>query len=749
MRTNLPADPASTDRRSFIGRSNRLRRTLSVAVVAVVVVAGLAVALVTAGGSAGQSPEGSSDWSTFGLDYGQTRHVTADQITTKNLDRLGRVADVNLQKVDPSLPGGQQSYPLEIGGTLYVTTSFDHAFALDARTGRVRWHFAPSRIGAFKNFGVTANRGLAYCDGRLYMLTLDMRILALDPGTGKLVQQRAISAAVKQARPEFGYYESAAPVCYKGTLLLGSSGADNGVRGFVMAYHAKDLTPAWSHPYWTVPPEGQGWRRFGRFHGGGAVWMPVTIDTQTGIAYFSVSNPSPDFFPQLRPGPNPKTNSVVAVDVATGRERWWRQQLKHDQWDYDTGASPVLYNAKVGGKERKVVSVGTKEGYWYAYDTASGKPLYQRVKLIDRIDHPALKLGKPVIIRPSALGGQNYAPSSYSPQTNMLYSAASQTAGVLIQAKSAAQVNADRVRGDVDAGAINGFGSPVKGVKDYGVVSAIDLVTGKIAWKARTPQPERGGVTTTSTGLAFVGGGDGVLRAFDAKTGKLLWRFQTGAQIASAPTIYTLDGKEYLALTVGGTPTSSAGGKESRVQIFALGGSLTQSKAPQTTAPVSSGQAQTGSKYLSYGSNPNELNLTVVASQSAAGGGLNFNGFSRGRMIVRVPVGTTVSGTFKNASAEMPHSVVITGAAKSDILRAQGFKPVQKGAETPDPAVGITSGTQFFTFHADRIGRYAIVCAIPGHALGGMWDYLQVVPKGEAPSIKLGAKTITLKRRAG
>jgi alcohol dehydrogenase (cytochrome c) len=698
--------------------------------------------------SAGQSSAASTAWTTFSENYGQTRYVTADQITAGNVGRLGRVANTNLQKSVPSLPGGEQSYPLEIGGTLYVTTSFDHAFALDARTGRVLWHFAPSKIGAFKNFGVTANRGLASCDGRLYLLTLDMRIIALDPKTGKLVQERHISEAISQARPEFGYYESTAPVCYKGTLLIGASGADNGVRGFVMAYHASNLTPAWSHPYWTVPPEGQGWRRFGRFHGGGAVWMPVTIDSQTDTVYFSASNPSPDFFPQLRPGPDPKTNSVIAVDLKTGREKWWRQQLKHDQWDYDTGASPLLYTATVGGKQRKVVSVGTKEGYWYAYDAATGEPIYTRVKLIDRIDHPALKLGKPVVIRPNTIGGQNYATSSYDPQTNMLYSAASQTTATLTQDKTAAQVDRDRVRGDVDTGAVNGFGSPVKGAKDYGVVTAIDLNTGKVAWKARTPQPERGGVTTTSGGLAFVGGGDGVLRAFDAKTGKVLFRFQTGAQIAAAPTNYTLDGKEYVAVTVGGTPSSSAGGKLAQVQIFALGGSRTQSKPPKTAAPPAQAQPQTGNQYLGYGSKPNELNLTLLAAHGSAGGGLNFNGYNRGRMTVRVPLGSTVTVTFKNESTEMPHSAVITGGAKSDILRAQGFKPVQKGAETPDPAVGIASGTQFLTFHANRVGRYGIVCAVPGHALGGMWDYLQVVPKGQNPSITLGSKTTTLKSNA-
>jgi hypothetical protein len=258
-----------------------------------------------------------------------------------------------------------------------------------------------------------------------------------------------------------------------------------------MAYNADDLTPAWEQPYWTVPPEGQDWRSRGRFHGGGAVWTPVTIDRETDTAYFSVANPSPDFFPQLRPGANPKTNSVVALDVKTGREKWWRQQLPNDSWDYDTAASPVVASAEIDGEERKVVSVGTKEGVWFAYDADSGEPIYERVQIIDKVDHPRLVPGRPVEIYPSALGGHNSAPAAYNPETSLHYIAAIQSGSRLIQARSAAQVDRDRVRGDVDAGAINGFGEPIPGYKDYGLVTAIDMGTGEVAG-GREPPPDPG-----------------------------------------------------------------------------------------------------------------------------------------------------------------------------------------------------------------------------------------------------------------
>jgi alcohol dehydrogenase (cytochrome c) len=730
---------------------NRLRTILTWAsVTSAVVIAAVMVAGCggdSRGENAGAVPAGLSDseWGTYSYSYEQTRYVPFTEIEADNLSHLGRVFTVDFQEIEQGVPGGQQSQPLVVDGVLYVTTSFNHVFAVDAAKGDVLWHFVPDRIGAFKNFGVTTNRGVAYGAGKVYMLTLDMRILALDAKTGELVQEMPISDAVQDARPEFGYYESAAPIYYEGKLLIGSSGSDNGVRGFVMAYNADDLSPAWEQPYWTVPPEGQDWRSHGRFHGGGSVWTPVTIDTETDTAYFSVANPSPDFFPQLRPGPNPKTNSVVAVDVNTGQEKWWQQQLPNDSWDYDTAASPVVATARVGGEERKVVSVGTKEGVWFSYDAASGEPIYERVQFLDKIDHPKLKPGHPVEIYPSAIGGQNSAPAAYNPQTNMHYIAATQSGAVIVQAESAAQINRNRVRGDVDSGAVNGFGEPVPGFTDYGLVTAIDMDTGKVAWKAKTPMHERGGVTTTASGLAFVGGSDGVLRAFDAENGDLLWSFQTGAQIASAPTMYELDGKEYLALPTGGTFSSAQGGKTSKLQVFALGGDKTQSPAPEMTAPEAPApEPPSGQQYLTFGSEPKTLELTLVGSQGSAFGGMNFNGYGRGEMVVRVPLGYTVDVTFRNQSAQVPHSAMVTPIGQ--VERVQGFTPAFPGAQTESPQFGITSGSQFFSFTANKAGRYAVLCALPGHAVGGMWNTLEIVPAGQAPSITLGDKTITLER---
>ena len=478
---------------------------------------------------------------------------------------MGRVFTVDLRRVDPDVRRGQQSYPLAIDGTLYVTTNNNFAFALDGATGKVKWEYRPKNSGLFVNFGVAANRGLAYCGGKLFMTTLDMQLVALRPSDGEVAGKIAISQFVPNASANYGYSQTSAPICAGGKLVMGAAGSEYGVRGYVMAFNT-DLTPAWPNPYWTIPPEQQQWRRLSRIVGGGVVWTPVTIDTRTSTVYFGTGSGTPNFYHDLHPGPNPRANSLIAVDLRTGKQRWWQQLVANDQWNYDVAQPPLVYDAKIGGKTRRIVSVATKEGVWFAFDARTGEALHERVKVIDRVEHPPLRPGQPVTIFPSALGGVNYSPASYDPKTNYVFNAAAETAAVLIQDKlTPTQKRRKLIQGDVFLGLQNGnFGGPLASWRDHGSISAINVATGRRVWKFQTPEPERGGVTTTASGLGFAGGGDGVLRAFDLKTGRVLWRFQTGAPIAAGPTLYLNGGKEYLAITVGGTPTSSNGGTAGR-----------------------------------------------------------------------------------------------------------------------------------------------------------------------------------------
>jgi alcohol dehydrogenase (cytochrome c) len=691
------------------------------------------------------------DWATYGYTLDNNRHVPFDQITKGNVGDLGRAWTADFQRLDASIPGGQQTQPLVIDGVMYTSTTFNHVFAMEADTGEVLWHFTPSEIGSFHNFGVTANRGLAYCDDKLFMMAVDMRLMSIDPETGELLKQVKVEDTtpdLSEATTDFGYYQTSAPVCYEDTLIVGSSGADNGVRGFVMAYDT-ELQPAWAHPYWTVPPEGQGWRSEGRFHGGGTSWVPATIDIDTETVYFSTANPSPDFFPELRPGNNPKTNSIIAVDLHSGEEKWWAQQLAPDQWDYDTGTVPVLFNGIVDGEERRLIAVGSKAGWWYAYDALSGDTVYEEVPFLNLIDHAPLVPGKPVTIAPSALGGQNYAPASYDPTTNSVFIAAAETKSVLIQEESAKQVDADRRRGDVDTGAVNGFGETPKGWHDYGSVNAIDVDSGELKWKFETPEPERGGVTTTESGLGFVGGGDGVLRAFDTSTGAILWQFQTGGQIAAPPAIYEVDGTQYVAIAIGGTATTSNGGQLSRIDVFALGGDQMQSGGPEnlpqvelaTTkiAPDKMGDRapapSDGEVLARTGDNTYVMDLVAGAGSAS---GFNFNGYSDGEMTITVPKGAAMSVNF-SVKGSIHHSVSITAAENRTEL--QNFPPSFDGAVIDDPSTGIANSSTSFDFVADREGKYALLCAVPGHAVQGMWVWLEVGPEGSEASVTQNGET--------
>jgi PQQ-dependent dehydrogenase (methanol/ethanol family) len=573
--------------------------------------------LLVSGASGASVPAG--DWLGFGRTTDNMRHSPLTEITRANADQLGRAYTVDLKNLDADTRRGEQSYPLAINGTLFVTTNDAQVFALNGSTGKMIWHYKPSNSGLFKNFGIVANRGLAYCDGALFLLTLDMHLNKLNPSNGALLGRVAIGASVPGAGSNYGYSETSAPICANHKVIAGAAGSEYGIRGYVMAWNTK-LRPAWPNPVWTIPPEQQSWRAASRIVGGGAVWTPVTADTSTNTVFFGTGSATPLYFPSIRPGTNPRTDSLVAVDLNTGKLKWWRQLIAGNQWSYDVAQPPLVYDGTVGGHRHHVVSVATMEGVWFAFDANTGAPFYSRVKVIDRIEHPALRPGKPVTVFPSSLGGLNYSPASYDPTTNYVFNAAAETAGVDIQSKlTPTQKKHKFVLGDVFLGLDNGnFGTELAGWHDHGSISAIDVNTGKRVWKFQTPEPERGGVTTTASGLGFAGGGDGVLRAFNTKTGKILWTFQTGHQIAAGPTVFTDNGKEYVAVTVGGTPTSSGGGVFSQLQVFTLGGSKTQSPPPQLSfkAPQSEAAAATSPRLVQM-TRPQLVSRTTAKSGAA------------------------------------------------------------------------------------------------------------------------------------
>jgi alcohol dehydrogenase (cytochrome c) len=597
-----------------------LRRPAVTTVIVLLAVAAACTLLTSA--SARTNANANVGWLGFGNTPNELRHSPLTQITHANVDQLGRLFTVDFRQIDPSIRRGEQSYPVESNGTLYVTTNDDSVFALNATTGAVKWRWEPDNVAVFRNFGIVANRGVALCDGHVFLLTLDMTIVSLDPATGRLEHRVPIAKAVRGASSSYGYSETSAPICANHRLVIGAAGSEYGVRGFVMAYHT-DLTPAWPNPFWTIPPAGTSWRRFGTLVGGGVVWTPTTVDTATNTLYFGTGSATPLYFPSIRPGSNPRADSLVAVDLASGRLKWWQQQMAHNEWSYDTAQPPMVYTASIGGKKARIVSVATMEGVWFAYDAATGRPIYQRVKVIDRTEHPTLQPGQEVTVFPSSLGGVNYSPASYDGHTNYVFNGAAETAAVEVQTKlTPTQKRRKRLLGDVFLGLQNGnFGALLPGWHDHGSISAIDIATGRRVWKIRTPEPERGGVTTTESGLGFAGGGDGVFRAFDLKTGKILWTFQTGHQIAAGASVYSVDSKEYVAITSGGTPTSSGGGTATELQVFALGASQKQSPPPVLPAFRPNGAGEPAAGAVVAAAAPRAVTSARISHRAVAGAG--------------------------------------------------------------------------------------------------------------------------------
>jgi PQQ-dependent dehydrogenase (methanol/ethanol family) len=645
----------------------------------------LVALLAVLGGSAFAAPAPStSNWASFGRTPDQTRYSPLRQITPGNVDQLGRVFSVRFRELDPTIRNGQQSYPLAIGGWLYVTTNDNNVFGLDATTGRVRWRYTPPNRAVFNNFGIVANRGVGYCAGRLFLATLDMHLVALHPRTGRVLRRVAIADSVPGASPNFGYSETSAPVCANNRVLIGAAGSEYGVRGFVMAWKP-DLTPAWANPFWTIPPRQHGWRKASRIAGGGVVWTPVTADARSNTVYFGTGSATPLYYPQLRRGANARTNSLIAVDLRTGGLKWWRRQMTHNEWAYDTAQPPLVYTGRVGGRTRRVVSVATMEGVWFAYDARTGRPIHQRVKVIDRTEHPRLRPGRAVAVFPSSLGGLNYSPASYHPGTNYVLNAAAETAAVLVQQQlTPTQKRRQLVLGDVFLGLENSdFGTVLPGWKDHGSISAINVNTGRRVWKFKTPEPERGGVTTTASSLGFAGGGDGLFRAFDVRNGRILWRFQLSHPIASGATVYSVRGRQFVAITAGGTPTSSNGGTGSELHVFALGGSRNDDpprRPLRALSPVT--VATTGSVAKTAAPNaaaraPAGVRIVTGSAQSVRGWTANSSNtrFVTGRVLVRgrpadgvrVRVGPYVLSRLTDGAGRFQYPVDVTLARRSEV----------------------------------------------------------------------------------
>jgi len=490
------------------------------------------------------------------LNYAQTRYYPATQINTKNVDKL-RPAFVFQTEVLESM----ETAPIVVDGIMYITTSYNHVYALDAATGKEFWHYKHKQGPVMTYCCGPNNRGVAIMGDRLYMGTLDAKLVSLDAKTGKVLWSTQI------ADPEEGYSETMAPVAVNGKILIGTNGGEYGIRGFVKAYDANDGKLLWTFD--TVPAKGHegNWAvndstnrnlhrdiaaekaqlaKGGDFYKtlGGGVWMAPAIDKESNTAFFVVGNPSPDLYGAERPGDNLYTDSMVAVDLNTGAYKWHHQYVPHDVWDLDA-VSPVILTGAAGqdGKMRKVAIHGGKTGHVYVHDRATGELIRFSEAMVPQENMWVLPTKDGARMLPGANGGVEWSPMAINPKLRMVYAAN------LHQPMTYHVEEAKYPGGKLWLG---GAFKVIAAEKQWGRLAAVNLDTGKMAWKFDTDQPLIGGVLATAGDLVFNGEGNGLFRAFDAGTGAKLWEYQCGAGVNAPAVSYSVGGKQYVAVAAGG-----------------------------------------------------------------------------------------------------------------------------------------------------------------------------------------------------
>ena len=496
------------------------------------------------------------NWLHTNGNYAQTRYYPGKQINTANVKNLKPKFTFQTEVLE-----SMETAPIVVDGVMYMTTSYNHVYALDAVTGKEFWHYK-HKMGPITTFCCGPNnRGVAVEGGKLFMGTLDSRLVSLDAKTGKVLWN------IEIADPEKGYSETMAPTVVGGKVLIGTNGGEYGIRGFVKAFDAANGKLLWT--FNTIPEKGSEgvWAvndatgrnmhrdiaaekaqlaRDGSFFQtlGGGVWMNPAVDLKSNTIFFVVGNPSPDLYGAERPGDNLYTDSLVAVDLNTGAYKWHFQYIAHDVWDLDAVSPPILVDVKdKSGKMVPGVIHGGKTGHVYVHNRENGELIRFSEAMIPQENMWVLPTSDGARMLPGANGGVEWSPMAVNPDLHMSY------ALNLHQPMTYHVETAKYPGGKLWLG---GAFKVIEGEKQWGRLSAVDYNTGKVAWKFDTEQPLIGGALATAGGLVFYGEGNGLFRALDAKNGKLLWEHNCGAGANAMPVSYSVSGKQYVAMGCGG-----------------------------------------------------------------------------------------------------------------------------------------------------------------------------------------------------
>jgi len=488
-----------------------------------------------------------ANWTSYNGDYSGQRYSSLREIGLENVAQL-RAAWI----FHPGNSERLEVTPVVVNGVMYVTSAND-AFALDARTGRVVWHHErPVSSGLLDDAAAHHNRGVGVWRNFVYMETDDAHLLCLDARSGNLLWDVMYADKTKH------YGSTSAPLVVKDKVIVGTSGGDSGVRGFLAAYDA--LTGKLRWRFWTIPGPGEfgsaSWPGDSYLHGGGTTWMPGTYDPQLNMLYWTTSNAAPDFVGDSRPGDDLYTACVLALNPDTGELKWYFQFTPHDLYDFDANETPVLVDVEERGATRHLLVQANRNGFFYILDRSDGKflratPFVQKLTWATGVDAS----GRPVLsgriptaqgssICPGINGATNWFSPSYNPATGLFFIMALESCNVY-------------------------FGKPkpfTKGETYYGtgtklppdehsqkLLLAYSVAEGKAVWSY--PQVGRGdswgGTLATAGGLVFFGDDAGSLEAVDAQTGRALWHFNTGQTMHASPMTYMVDGVQYVTIAAG------------------------------------------------------------------------------------------------------------------------------------------------------------------------------------------------------
>ncbi len=486
-----------------------------------------------------------ANWLTYWGDYGAVRHRELNQVNTANVSKL-QLAWI----FQTGQPGAFETVPLAVNGILYFTAPDGYAFALDGRSGRQLWMYKYAMPPNTKLCCGTINRGLAMLGDRLYMVTPDARLVAIDSKTGKQIWNSEIAPVDKL------YGGTMAPLAVKDKIIVGVSGGEFGIRGLIDAFDANTGKRVWR--FWTVPGQGEPgnetWHGDSWKTGGGPTWMTGTYDPQLNLLYWGVGNPGPDLAGDVRRGDNLYTCSLVALDADTGNLKWHYQFTPHDTHDWDANETPMLLDQKWKGHDRKVVVQANRNGFFYMLDRATGEFLMAKSFARQNWAKGFDERGRPIVLPdtepseegrrlcPGLAGAANWMAPSYNPSTGWFYFPVREQCDVYYS-QPPVFTSGKSYWGSVSRAASD--------EKEWGLLKALDPLTGETKWDFRYYRAPWGGTMSTSGGLIFAGDEDGYLMAFEAQTGKLLWKINTGSAIKTAPITYLVSGRQYITIPSG------------------------------------------------------------------------------------------------------------------------------------------------------------------------------------------------------